>query len=144
MSERFWQTKTLAELSPAQWEALCDGCGKCCLHKLEDADSGQLYYTKVACRLLDLKTVRCARYALRTQLVADCITLDPEQVGQLAWLPSTCAYRLLAEGKDLPHWHPLLSNDPHSVHRAKVSVQGWAVSEQQVRDIEDHIIAWIP
>lgn len=144
MTEPFWRTKALADLSRAEWESLCDGCGKCCLHKLEDADSGRVYYTRVACRLLDLNTVRCTHYARRTRWVPDCIQLRHEQIPQFTWLPTTCAYRLLAEGKDLPPWHPLVSNDPGSVQRAGMSVRGWAVSEQHVQAVEDHIIQWIP
>jgi uncharacterized cysteine cluster protein YcgN (CxxCxxCC family) len=141
MAERFWQTKSLADMSQAEWESLCDGCGRCCLHKLQDADSGELFYTNVACRLLDLNSARCTRYALRTRLMPDCIQLQPAQLEQFTWLPGTCAYRLLAEGKELPDWHPLVSGDPLSVQRAGVSIRGWAVSEQQVHDLEDHVIA---
>ena len=141
MSERFWETKTLAEMDPAEWESLCDGCGKCCLHKLQDADSGELFYTNVACRLLNLNTTRCTHYAVRARLMPDCIQLNPEKLGQCDWLPSTCAYRLLAEGKALPDWHPLVAGDARAVHRAGASVRGWAISERQVRDLEDHVIA---
>ena len=141
MAGRFWETKSMAAMSREEWESLCDGCGKCCLHKLQDADSGELFYTNVACRLLDLNTARCTRYAIRARLMPDCIQLQPAQLGQLAWLPGTCAYRLLAEGKELPDWHPLVSGDPRSVHHAAMSVRGWAVSEQQVRDLEDHVMA---
>jgi uncharacterized cysteine cluster protein YcgN (CxxCxxCC family) len=136
----FWQTKSLAELNSDEWEVLCDGCGKCCLHKLEDADSGELFFTKVACRLLDLKTGRCTRYAVRSLLVPDCAQLTPETVARFTWLPDTCAYRLLAQGKELPAWHPLRSGDPHSVQRARMSVRGRAVSELHVRAVEDHIL----
>ena len=141
MSERFWETKTLTDMSQAEWESLCDGCGKCCLHKLQDADSGELFYTNVACRLLNLNTARCTRYAVRARLIPDCIQLNPEKLRQCNWLPSTCAYRLLAEGKALPGWHPLVAGNAQAVHRAGASVRGWAISEQQVRDLEDHVIA---
>ena len=104
-------------MSLTEWEALCDGCGKCCLHKLEDVDDGGLHYTNVACHLLDLETGCCTRYAQRSRWVPDCVRLSPSNISEFKWLPSTCAYRLLAEGKDLPRWHPLLSGDPHSVHR---------------------------
>ncbi len=140
MTARFWESKSLAGMSPEEWESLCDGCGKCCLHKLQDADSGELFYTNVACRLLNLRTVRCTRYPLRARLIPDCILLNAERIGELDWLPRSCAYRLLAEGRDLPGWHPLVSGDPLSVQRAGVSVRSWAIAEKQVRDLEDHII----
>jgi hypothetical protein len=143
MTERFWETKALEEMSRTEWESLCDGCGKCCLHKLEDADSGELFYTNVACRLLNLNTARCTRYAARARLMPDCIHLNPATLGQYTWLPSTCAYRLLAEGKALPPWHPLVAGDAQAVHRAGLSVRGWAISERQARDLEDHVIAGV-
>ena len=140
----YWQTKSLAEMNQEEWESLCDGCGKCCLHKLEDAETGQLFYTNVACRLLNLNSARCTRYRLRKRLVADCIQLTPAKLGDVAWLPSTCAYRLLAKGEDLPAWHPLVSGDPESVHKAGVSVRGWTVSERDAGDLEEHIVRWRP
>lgn len=140
MSQPFWKTKTLAAMTADEWESLCDGCGKCCLHKLEDSDTGELFYTNVACRLLDLKTARCTDYGARSQRVPDCIRLCPHDSEQYSWLPITCAYRLRAEGKDLPPWHPLVSGDPQGVHRAGVSIRGWVVSEERVEDIEDHVI----
>jgi len=138
--DRFWQNKSLVELSSQEWESLCDGCGKCCLHKLEDEDSGELHYTNVACALLDPFTCRCRDYANRFRKVPDCVQLRPENIRDFGWLPQTCAYRLLAEGKDLPLWHPLRSGDPDCVHRAGVSIRGWTVSEQNVADLEQHII----
>jgi hypothetical protein len=137
---KFWQTQSLAELNQQQWESLCDGCGKCCLHKLEDSETGQLFYTNAACHLLNLDTGQCTRYAMRSLLVPDCVQLTPTTIRQLAWLPSTCAYRLLAEGSDLPAWHPLVSGNSESVGRAGMSVQGWTVSEQQASDLEEHIL----
>ena len=142
MTERFWETKALEEMSQAEWESLCDGCGKCCLHKLQDADSGELFYTNVACRLLNLNTARCSRYAARAEL-PDCIQLTPEKLHQCDWLPHTCAYRLLAEGRTLPAWHPLLAGDGQAMHRTGLSVRGWAISEQQVCELEDHLIAGV-
>lgn len=140
MSLPFWQRKSLDEMSRSEWEALCDGCGKCCLHKLEDVDSGDLYYTNVACRLLDLNSCRCSDYQNRHQRVADCLRLTPNNLGDCRWLPATCGYRLVAEGKDLPEWHPLISGDPATVHAAGVSARGRVVSEQTVDDLADHVI----
>ncbi len=105
----FWKTKTLTEMSRDEWESLCDGCGRCCLNKLEDEDTGKFLYTRAACKLLDVKTCRCTDYPNRAARVPDCVTLTPENVGELGWLPQTCAYRLLDEGKSLPWWHPLVS-----------------------------------
>lgn len=138
----FWQRKSLADMSPAEWESLCDGCGKCCLHKLEDEDTGEIAYTNVACRLLDIGKCRCTRYAERKRLVPDCVQLEPGNVGALRWMPSTCAYRLLAEGKDLPDWHPLVSGDPDTVHRAGISVRGRSVPERKAGDLFDYIVKW--
>lgn len=138
----FWKRKRLTEMTPEEWESLCDGCARCCLAKLEDEDSGEIAYTNVACHLLDLGTCRCTKYARRSAFVPDCITLTPENVGRLRWMPSTCAYRLLAEGKELPAWHPLVSGDPDSVHDAGISVRGRVVPERRVLDLEDHIVTW--
>ncbi len=140
----FWIGKTLAELTLAEWESLCDGCGKCCLHKLEDEDTGQLFFTNVACRLLNLTTARCSRYADRFRWVPDCVPLTPDEVQRVNWLPSTCAYRLWAEGQPLPDWHPLLTGDPDSTRRAGVSVCGWAVPEQRAKQLGSHIIECLP
>ncbi|MCP5424197.1 MAG: YcgN family cysteine cluster protein [Gammaproteobacteria bacterium] len=136
----FWLSKSLAEMTPVEWESLCDGCGKCCLHKLEDADTGELFFTNVACRLLDLKSCRCRHYAQRTLCVPDCLQLTPESIAQITWLPDTCAYRLLAEGRELPEWHPLRTGDAHSVQRARKSVRGRAISELRVHALEEHIL----
>jgi uncharacterized protein len=129
-------------MTPSEWESLCDGCGKCCLHKLQFEDTGELAYTNVACRLLDLKTCRCRRYAQRQRYVPDCVRLDPQNVGELDWMPSTCAYRLVAEGKDLPSWHPLVSGDPQSVHDAGISIRGRAIPEERAWTLENHIVDW--
>jgi len=142
--EPFWRRKSLGEMTAAEWESLCDGCGKCCLIKLEDEDSGVIEHTDVACRLLELGTCRCADYPRRKERVPDCVILTPKTVQELRWMPATCAYRLLAEGKDLAWWHPLVSGERDSVHRAGVSVRDRAVSETEVADaeLEDHIVTW--
>ena len=138
----FWE-KPLSALNPDEWEALCDGCGKCCLNKLEDEDTGEVALTRVACRLLDDATCRCAHYDIRHQFVPDCIRLTAATIPRhLYWLPATCAYRLRHFGRPLPDWHPLISGQPDSVHRAGVSVRGLTVSEFDVPDDdwEDHVI----
>lgn len=143
LGARFWEKKPLAKLSQKEWEALCDGCGKCCLNKLEDEDSGEVALTRVACRLLDDSTCRCAQYPIRHQFVPECIVLKPDNLDTHAyWMPETCAYRLLWQGKPLPKWHPLLTGTPESVHEAGVSVRGWTVSEFEIaeEEWEDHII----
>ena len=139
----FWQHKPLAGLSAEEWEALCDGCGKCCLHKLEDEESGEVYFTNVACRLLDAATCRCADYDHRTAQVPDCLTLTPQLLHDPRWLPSTCAYRLLAEGRRLPWWHPLVSGNAQSVIRSGQSIAGRVVPETEAEDLEQHIVTWI-
>lgn len=138
----FWERKTLQEMTREEWESLCDGCGKCCLNKLEDEDTGEILYTDVACRLLDLETCRCTNYEDRQRFVHDCRRLSPQNVGTIAWLPSTCAYRLLAEGQPLEPWHPLISGDPKSVEAAGVSVKGRIVSERDTLDLENHVVSW--
>jgi len=139
----FWQRKRLADMTPAEWESLCDGCGLCCLHKIMDEDTGDIAVTDVACRLLDLDTCRCSNYADRHRHVPDCVHLTAETASRLKWLPSTCAYRLLARGRPLFDWHPLVSGDPQSVHRAGISARGAAVSEDHVEDLEEHVQAWL-
>lgn len=140
----FWRRKMLAEMTQEEWESLCDGCGKCCLLKLEEVTTGEVSYTEVACRLLDLGSCRCTRYSMRKQLVSECAHLSPETVATFSWLPSTCAYRLISEGEDLPWWHPLVSGDPETVHQAGISVRGRVIPEKQVDedDLEDHIVTW--
>jgi uncharacterized cysteine cluster protein YcgN (CxxCxxCC family) len=142
--EPFWRTVPLAEMTDQQWESLCDGCGRCCLNKYLYEDTGEIDWTDVACKLLDGKSCRCSDYPNRQKLVPDCQRLNAENVFELTWLPPTCAYRLLAEGRDLYWWHPLVSGDPETVHSAGVSVRGRTVSEADVpeRFWEDHIVAW--
>ena len=138
----FWKHKRLPEMTREEWESLCDRCGKCCLHKLENDSDGLVYYTDVACRLLDTETGQCSDYAHRHRHVPDCLTLDPASLATLDWLPSTCAYRLLHEGRDLPDWHPLVSGDPDSVRRAGHSVAGRCVHEAPGLDPETRIVIW--
>jgi len=140
----FWRRLTLEEMSDAEWESLCDGCGRCCLNKLEDMDTGDIYWTEVACRLLDEETCRCSDYANRQALVHDCLRLAPGNVRGLGWLPPTCAYRLVGEGRDLYWWHPLVSGDPHTVHYAGISVRGRMLSEADipVQKFEEHLVSW--
>ncbi|MEA3065414.1 MAG: uncharacterized protein QOJ27_1866 [Sphingomonadales bacterium] len=135
----FWE-KPLAALDRAEWEALCDGCGKCCLHKIEDETTGQVFPTNVACRLLDRHTARCTNYRGRKAFVPDCIRLSAANIASYDWLPSTCAYRLRAEGKPLPEWHYLLCGDREAVHRAGMSIRGWTVAENEAGDLEHHLV----
>ncbi len=144
-TEPFWRTKTLAEMTPEEWESLCDGCAKCCLVKLEDEDTGEIDATDVACRLLELGSCRCGDYANRKRKVPDCVILAPDNVGELKWMPATCAYRLIHEGKDLYPWHHLVCGNRDAVHREGVSVKGRVVSERDVadEDLLDHVIKWL-
>jgi len=144
MTEKFWEHKQLHELNPDEWERLCDGCGRCCLHKLEDMDTRELYYTRVACKLLDMKSCRCMDYPNRQQKVPDCMSFTPE-TDAYQWLPKSCAYRTLHEGRSLEWWHPLVSGDPESVHRAGISIRGKAVAENRIQpdDIEEYIVKWV-
>ncbi|MDX1580038.1 MAG: YcgN family cysteine cluster protein [Alphaproteobacteria bacterium] len=141
-SRPFWERKALEDMTPTEWESLCDGCAKCCLHKLEDEDTGEVHVTNVACRLLDIATCRCTNYAERKRLVPDCVIVRPETLDEVYFMPSTCAYRLLAEGKPLPDWHPLITGDPQSVHKAGISHRGKLVSEREAGDLEDHVMGW--
>lgn len=145
MSEQpFWKTTPLSDMSEAEWESLCDGCGKCCLVGLEDADTGEIYLTDVACDLFDSASCRCGDYANRQAKVSDCVKLTPQTLSALTWLPRTCAYRLIFEGKDLYPWHPLLSGDPESVHAANVSVRGKTRKQGKlkVRHLVRRITKW--
>ena len=139
LRDRFWDLP-IGDLNRAEWEALCDGCGRCCLHKLEDEDTGEIHDTNVACRLLDVKTARCSDYRHRRALVPDCLRLTPKLAGELPWLPETCAYRLRARGKPLPEWHYLVCGDRDAVRKAGVSVIGRAVSEVIAGPLEDHVV----
>ena len=142
--EPFWRKK-LAEMSQSEWESLCDGCGRCCLVKLEDEDTEEVYFTSVACRLLDAGTCQCSDYANRQAKVPDCIKLTPELIATISWLPATCGYRLVHEGKDLPWWHPLVSGTPETVHEAGVSVRGRVAGmedEVAVADLPEYMVTW--
>mgnify|MGYP001546057044 FL=1 len=140
MSGRFWEDVPLERLDRVQWEALCDGCGKCCIHKLEDEDTGELHPTNVACRLLDRTSGQCSDYKHRHAYVPECIRLTPAKLVEMDWLPQSCAYVLRAEGKALPEWHYLVCGDREAVHRAGASVRGWTISEDDAGDLEFHII----
>ena len=139
----FWKRKTLTEMTTDEWESLCDSCGKCCLHKLEDEDSGSVYYTSVVCDLIDLNSCRCTHYQDRCRLVPDCLDLKQHDFTEFNWLPSTCAYKLLAEGQDLPDWHPLVAGNGDAIHDAGVSIRSYAMKESEVDALEDHIIEWL-
>ena len=140
----FWKTMALEQLSRGQWESLCDGCGRCCLQKFQDGKTGKVTYTWVSCYLLDTQACRCTDYGNRTRLVPDCLVLTADQIRRLRWLPRTCAYRRLSEGKDLDAWHPLVSGDPESVHRAGISVRDKAVSEAYIHpeDVDFYAIGY--
>ncbi|MGZ8185343.1 MAG: YcgN family cysteine cluster protein [Methylobacter sp.] len=139
----FWKTKKLHDMTVQEWESLCDGCGKCCLHKLEDEDTGEIFFTSVVCNLIDLKTCRCTRYSERTRLVPECLDLKQHDFAEFNWLPATCAYRLLSDGRELPVWHPLVSGSAESVKEAGVSISSYAMKESEIDDLEDHIIEWL-
>lgn len=136
MADEYWKRKSLAEMDTSEWEQLCDGCALCCMHKLEDEDTGEVFYTDVACRLLDVDSCRCTDYSRRVSIVRDCLVLSVDEPERFAWLPDSCAYKRLAKGRDLPAWHPLLTGDPDSVHAAGISVRGKAVSESELSAAE--------
>lgn len=140
----FWKNKTLEQMTLSEWESLCDGCARCCLNKLEDWDTGEIVWTDVACTLLDDGSCRCKDYDNRSATVPDCIRLTPEEVRTLTWLPPTCGYRLVREGRDLYWWHPLLSGDPETVHQAGISVRGKTVPEDgmELEEYEHHVVTW--
>jgi uncharacterized protein len=141
----FWEYKTLEEMNHAEWELLCDGCGKCCLHKIEDVDSGEILYTRVACQFLDIEKCRCRNYERRSEIVSDCVNLTPALVRRINWLPESCAYRRLSEGRDLPWWHPLISSKSETVQLAGISIRDWAVPEKYIHlsELEAYVIDWI-
>lgn len=145
MSEAFWESIPLQKMTPAQWESLCDGCGKCCLHKLEDEETGELHFTTVACRQLDLDSCRCKVYQERLLHVPECIDLTPQKLEVLPFMPATCAYRLVYEGKRLPDWHPLVSGEADRIHEAHASVRDKVISEDQVEaeDLALYIIDYL-
>lgn len=130
----FWKTKSLEDMSPAEWESLCDGCARCCMVKLEDEDTGEIHLTRLSCRLLAVKTCRCGQYENRFEKMPDCVAITRESIGKIRWLPKTCAYRVLAEGGELAWWHPLVSGDPETVHQAGISVRALAMSEARVKE----------
>ena len=144
MTDPFWKTKTLEQMTPDEWEAVCDGCAKCCLVKLEDEESGDIAYTRLHCRLLDGQTCRCTNYPKRKQFVPDCVTLTPKAVSEIEWMPDTCAYKLLHRGEPLPPWHHLVSGDRQTIHELGHSVAGQTRSEDEVDedDLGDWIIDW--
>lgn len=141
MAKPFWKDKPLAAMSDAEWESLCDGCARCCLHKLEVEETGEVFWTRVACRELNLATCRCSCYAERGRRVPGCLDLRRKAM-PTQWLPPTCAYRLLAEGDDLPAWHPLRSGDPRSVREAGITVADYAIPETEAIDLHEHVIEW--
>ena len=142
----FWRTQTLEQMTPSQWESLCDGCARCCLLKLEDEDTDEVYLTRLSCKLLDVGKCRCSDYPNRFSKMPDCIQIDAEKVRTLPWLPESCAYRRVAEGRDLAWWHPLVSGSPDTVHEAGISVRGWARSEAKVavHNFHRYIIPSLP
>ena len=135
MSAAFWETKSLSEMTLEEWESLCDGCAQCCLHKVEDEDTGDIYNTNLACKLMDMDSCQCSDYTNRKTKVSDCLQLTPENVREIDWLPTTCAYKRLANGQALLPWHPLISGDPNTVHEAGISVRGQVLSE---RDTDEY------
>ena len=142
---RFWETVPLEQMTQAEWEAVCDGCGKCCLHKLKDDVTGEVRLTRVACHLLNTDSGRCREYSRRRQRVRDCLVLTPANLPQCDWLPASCAYRCLLRGEELPGWHHLVSGDRNSIREAGASVRGWSISAEFVHedDFEEHVVSWV-
>ena len=136
----FWEEKPLSAMSRDEWESLCDGCGKCCLHKLEDEETGEVFPTNVACRLLDRRSAQCKDYRNRRSFVPDCVRLTPAKLKRIDWLPASCAYRLVEAGQPLPAWHHLVSGSRETIHDAKASVRGWTISEDDAGELEYHVV----
>ena len=143
LNKNFWKTKSLVDFSTEEWEALCDGCGKCCLHKIEYADTGEIEYTNVACTLLNDNSCKCKDYTNRHKKIPDCLVITAQKISTIKWLPDTCAYKLVWEGKDLYWWHYLKSGSHQSIHDAGVSVRGRTISEDEDVDLHDHVVDWI-
>jgi uncharacterized cysteine cluster protein YcgN (CxxCxxCC family) len=138
----WWENKLLTEMSREEWEQICDHCAKCCLHKLEDEDDGTVYYTDVACSLLDSGSCQCTDYQNRRTLVPDCLQLTPENLDQIQWMPPSCSYRVLKEGRQLADWHHLLSGDKNTIHESEKSIKGKYIDETQVDDLQEHVVEW--
>ena len=143
LAKPFWESKSLEDMTPKEWESLCDGCGLCCLHKVEDVSHEQILYTGIACDLLNCQTCRCQDYENRHAKIEDCVKLTADTIYNLNWLPPSCAYRIVAEGKQLPMWHPLISGDVDGVHKEGVSAKNLAINEQEIPDIEAFLDQWI-
>ena len=140
--KHFWETKSLKQMTKYEWESLCDGCGKCCLHKLEDIDTGEVSISNVACSFLDEETCNCKDYSNREKNVPDCISLDLKNIKKLQWLPETCAYRLIDEGKSLYNWHHLISGSKSTIHEYGMSVRDYSINESKLNDAEEYILEW--
>ena len=138
----FWKRKALKDMTDREWESLCDGCGRCCLNKLQEEGTDRTFYTDVGCKLLDGQTCRCTDYKNRKALVSDCVKLTPRNINRISWLPPTCGYRLVHFGQDLFWWHPLISGDPETVHQAGISARGRVIPEDQVEDITERVVDW--